>query len=78
LFNFDNALLALSFYRDGGDWTSGKIAMRSPRTEPFGEMLRVCHQTAILRYRPGTNKPGSIDAGLAKIFYCGVRGAAQR
>ena len=22
------------FYRDGGDWTSGKIAMRSPRTEP--------------------------------------------
>src|SRR5260370_20898487 len=24
----------LSFYRDGGDWTSGKIAMRSPRTEP--------------------------------------------
>ena len=38
-FNFDNALLALSFYRDGGDWTSGKIAMRSPRTEPSQSSL---------------------------------------
>ena len=38
-FNFDTALLALSFYRDGGDWTSGKIAMRSPRTEPSQSSL---------------------------------------
>jgi hypothetical protein len=38
-FNFDNALLALSFYRDGCDWTSGKIAMRSPRTEPSQSSL---------------------------------------
>jgi hypothetical protein len=36
---FDNAPLALSFYRDGGDWTSGKIAMRSPRTEPSQSSL---------------------------------------
>jgi hypothetical protein len=35
----DHALLALSFYRDGGDWTSGKIAMRSPRTEPSQSSL---------------------------------------
>jgi hypothetical protein len=39
VFNFDNALLALSFYRDGCDWTSGKIAMRSPRTEPSQSSL---------------------------------------
>jgi hypothetical protein len=38
-FNFDHALLALSFYRDGCDWTSGKIAMRSPRTEPSQSSL---------------------------------------
>jgi hypothetical protein len=38
-FNFDNALLELSFYRDGCDWTSGKIAMRSPRTEPSQSSL---------------------------------------
>jgi hypothetical protein len=31
--------LALSFYRDGCDWTSGKIAMRSPRTEPSQSSL---------------------------------------
>jgi pimeloyl-ACP methyl ester carboxylesterase len=34
-----DALLALSFYRDGCDWTSGKIAMRSPRTEPSQSSL---------------------------------------
>jgi hypothetical protein len=28
-----------AFYRDGGDWTSGKIAMRSPRTEPSQSSL---------------------------------------
>jgi hypothetical protein len=27
------------FYRDGCDWTSGKIAMRSPRTEPSQSSL---------------------------------------
>jgi hypothetical protein len=35
-FNFDNALPALSFYRDG---SSGKTAMRSPRTEPSQSSL---------------------------------------
>jgi len=29
----------LHAYRDGGDWTSGKIAMRSPRTEPSQSSL---------------------------------------
>ena len=35
-FNFDNALPALSFYRDG---SSGKTTMRSPRTEPSQSSL---------------------------------------
>ena len=28
-----------TLYRDGDDWTSGKIAMRSPRTEPSQSSL---------------------------------------
>src|SRR5260221_14162367 len=46
-FNFDNALLALSLYRDGGDWTSGKIAMRSPRTEPSQSSLATWMATVV-------------------------------
>jgi hypothetical protein len=51
-----NALLALSFYGDGGDWTSGKIAMRSPRTEP--SQISLAPQIRIHIREKGGLRPG--------------------
>src|SRR4029077_13525072 len=67
-FNFDKALLALSFYRDGGDWTSGKIATRSPRTEPSQSSLATSPAPA--RSHRGLLYEGKLV--MATIQICGL------
>jgi hypothetical protein len=72
-------------YRDGCDWTSGKIAMRSPRTEPSQSSLAIelssrDDQVYMLMPVPlfrFDNNP-ALFKFLFKIVACGVAAAPNR